>query len=112
MTVRRIEPISLARITGIIYAIIGLIVALPAGCMAAMVGTGAGEGMFFGGLGILLVVVYPVVLGVVGLIGGLITALIYNFVAGRFGGVVLEVEHEATGTYGYGVHGETPPAGA
>lgn len=47
-----------------------------------------------GALGLLAVIIYPLFLGVVGLIGGLLTAIIYNVVVGWVGGVEIEVEGE------------------
>lgn len=94
MIVRRIEVMSLARVMGIIHAFIGLVAALPAGCAISMMGTLGGEvpGLF-GGVGLFLVLLYPVLFGVMGFISGLLVAFVYNFVADRWGGIELEVDH-------------------
>jgi hypothetical protein len=93
MIVRRIEPVSLARVTAIIYAFIGLVAALPAGCAMTLVGSLTDDvPAMFGGLGLVVVLIYPIAFGLMGLVGGLLTAIVYNFVAGRFGGVEIEVE--------------------
>lgn len=93
MILRRIEPLSLARMLGIIYAFIGLVAALPAGCALTLVGSMTAEvPAMFGGLGIIVVLLYPIAFGLMGFVSGLITAFVYNFASDRFGGVEIEVE--------------------
>jgi hypothetical protein len=87
MIVRRVEPASLARVMGSIYAILGLVIALPMGCVATVVPTDE-----FGTFGLGLVILYPIIMGVAGYLGGLLSAVIYNFIAGRFGGIEIQVE--------------------
>lgn len=90
MIVRRIGPASLARVMGAIYAILGLVIALPMGCVATVAPTDE-----FRGFGLALVVLYPFIMGVLGYIGGLLSAVIYNFIASRFGGLQIQVEETA-----------------
>lgn len=96
MTIRSINAISLAKVYGVLYGIIGLIIALPMGCLSLLMPSTGDPGLdFIGGLGLLIVVIYPIMLAVMGFIGGWLTAVIYNFVAGRVGGVQIEVETES-----------------
>ena len=43
-------------------------------------------------LGVGAIIVLPIIYGIMGLIGGIITALIFNVVSGFIGGLEIEVE--------------------
>jgi hypothetical protein len=101
MVLRRIEPISLAKIYGVLGALYGLLVGLPMACFMSMMGSamdqyGGGGGMM-GGIGIAAVILYPIMGAVFGFIGGLIGAFVYNFAAERVGGVEMEFDEEIAG---------------
>ncbi len=93
--VKKIDVISLARIVGIIYLVIGLIAGLIFACFGLLalvsgiddMGVGLGEA----GIMLLGVCFLPIFYGVIGFIAGAIIALIYNLVANRFGGVKFEL---------------------
>ena len=104
MVVRRVGALSLGKVLGAVYALLGLIFgAITAFFWVLTVllgiassgqdaeGTGAlvGVGLLFG-IGAL--VLYPIISGIVGFIGGLITAWIYNLVARLAGGLEIELE--------------------
>ncbi len=104
MMIRKIGALSLGKVQGAISALLGLIIgAITAFFWVLTVllgiassgqnaeGTGAlvGFGLLFG-IGALIL--YPIILGIVGFIGGLITALFYNLVARFVGGLEIEVE--------------------
>lgn len=89
---RRIEPVSLAKVYAAVYAIIMLIIALPAGCVVLIGGAASDGGGMFAGLGLFLIVLYPIFGAIAGFIGGLITGFVYNFVADRVGGVEVEFD--------------------
>lgn len=91
--ITKIGVLSLGKIMGIIYAILGLIFgaimtlfSLAAGPM--MYGQGA-EGML---LGAGAIIVLPIFYGILGFLSGIITALVFNAVTGIIGGLELEVE--------------------
>ena len=86
--VKRIGVLSLAKIFGLLYAIFGLIFgALIA--VLSLFGLNADEtGLFFG---VASIIILPILYGVVGFIGGLITAFFYNLVAGKIGGLEVEL---------------------
>lgn len=97
MVIRRVDPLSVGKIAGLLYAIMGLVfgavfslIALAGATFAAS----AGEEAPFVGLifGAGAVIVLPVVYGVMGFIMTAIMAVIYNVLAGMVGGVRLEVE--------------------
>jgi len=89
--VRNINPVQLGVVSAVLYALLALIMALLMVPMMSLVSQfGGNTGQFsslgaFGGLS--LIVVLPIFYGVAGFIGGLITALIYNLVAGWTGGI-------------------------
>jgi hypothetical protein len=101
MVIRHIGVGSLARILAALYAlwgfIFGVIVALIALAGAGMAGTtGASDSSmpgWMGGLfGVGAVIFLPICYGVLGAIGGAITAVMYNVVAGMVGGLSVETE--------------------
>jgi hypothetical protein len=96
MTIRRIDPGSLAKVLGVLYAILGFI----GGVLFALLG-GFGFGRALPGMGglgsgfgfaVVAIVCFPIVYGVFGWVGGWIVASLYNWVARRFGGIVLETQ--------------------
>jgi len=99
MVIRRIGVMSAAKITGALYAALGLV----AGCILAtvsMLSAGFMANASNGDVpswiapifGIGAIVIAPVFYGVMGLIGGAVAAAIYNLVAGVAGGLDLEVQ--------------------
>lgn len=99
MIVRRIGVLSLAKFMGGMYAAIGLIIgaifSLAALAGAAIGGTQSDEpgAAIIGGLvGVGAVIIFPIMYGILGFIGGLIMAFIYNLLAGIFGGIEFEVD--------------------
>jgi hypothetical protein len=95
MVVKRIGPLSFAKISGMLYGLMGLIIgacislfSVVGGAFAPGRGSGA-VGMLFGAAAI---VVLPIVYGLVGFVISLISAALYNLVAGWVGGVELDVQ--------------------
>jgi hypothetical protein len=94
MIVKRIAPLSLAKISGVLYAIIGLII----GCGCAMISMVGGAlsrempGKAFGAVfGVGAIIFFPILYGVLGFVGSLIGAAIYNLLASAVGGVEVEL---------------------
>jgi hypothetical protein len=99
MRIKRIDPMSAAKVGGVLYAGLGLligacvsVVMLTIGSAAALSeeGSPAGAivGMFFGAGSI---VILPIVYGIIGAITLLISAWIYNVAARITGGIEIEV---------------------
>lgn len=94
MIVRRVGPLSFAKITAILYALMGLLFGAIfslislAGFAAAGQQEGA-AGMLFG---VGAIVVLPIFYGVLGFVFSLIGAALYNLIAGWVGGVELDVQ--------------------
>ena len=94
MIVKRIGPMSLARISGILYALIGFML----GCIFSIASVAGGfphggpedapGGMMFGAAAVF---VLPIAYGFLGFISSLVGAAIYNALAGFIGGVEIEV---------------------
>jgi hypothetical protein len=111
VTIRRFDVVRTATVAAALYALIaivfGLLFFLPFGLLAGVAGmrtdSGAG-GAGLVGVGIVGTLVF-VLFGVVfyGVVGWVMTAImcaLYNFVAGRVGGIRVEVDVE--GPYGGG----------
>jgi hypothetical protein len=94
MVINRIGAFSLAKVSGMLYALIGLIFGalLSVVSMAgAAFGGGEDAGMFGALFGIGAVIVLPLFYGCMGFIFSLIGAWLYNLLAGMVGGVELDV---------------------
>jgi len=91
MIVKRFNPVSVAKLSGIMYAIMGLILRTLFAAVS-LIGLGMGilspSGIFGGGAIIFL----PLVYGIMGLVMGFIGAIIYNWVASKVGGIEIEIE--------------------
>jgi hypothetical protein len=101
MIIRRIRPASVARITGTLYAALGLFIGLviaAAGLTSSLVTAvdtfrifGA-KGYFPSVLSLTAVVIMPLLYGVLGFVAGYVAAALYNGVAPRVGGIEIEVD--------------------
>jgi hypothetical protein len=103
MVLKRIGPVSAAKITGTLYAVMGLVIGIFFSLFSVLgmtVASGAqSEDRIFGLLfGIGAVLVLPVFYGVLGFVSTLVMAAIYNGLARLLGGVVLEFESHETST--------------
>lgn len=92
-TVRRIEPVSLAKIYAVITGALMLLFAVPAGCMMVVMGDTMDE---FGGMGVgvglMMMIMYPIMGVVMGFVMGWVYGFVYNLVADRIGGVEIELD--------------------
>ena len=95
MVINRIGPLSCARIAGALYAVIGLI----AGAFLSLFSL-AGA---FGGLssdsalpaalfGVGSIIILPIFYGVIGFVGSLVGAALYNAVASVVGGIEIDLQ--------------------
>lgn len=98
MIVRRVRPLSLGKMLAAIYGAIGMIAGLIISVISVLgfaIGSFAAPDQAENLVGLLFgagaVVFFPLVYGTLGFAGGLIVALIYNWVAGIVGGVEIEV---------------------
>lgn len=94
MQLRRIGALSAARVTGVLYFLLGAIAALfllLASGLGGFAGAGANRGNF-NPPDTAIIILIPVFYGVGGFIGGLIMAALYNVVAGLTGGLEFDLE--------------------
>jgi hypothetical protein len=96
MIINRVGPVSCAKITGTLYAILGLIVGAFISLFALaggmnMAADRPGGAMFGALMGIGAIVMLPILYGLCGFVATLIGAWLYNVAAGIVGGVEIDV---------------------
>lgn len=94
MIVKRIGPMSVAKISGALYALIGLIVGGIVSAVSVVGGAMGGSdtgmvGMIFGAAAVVLL---PLLYGCMGFVLSLIGAGLFNLAAGWVGGIELETQ--------------------
>jgi len=96
MVIRRVNPLSAAKIAGLLYAVIGLVIGACFSLIFGAIGTLGAErdvppmfGVLFGAGSIILL---PLFYGVMGFVTTAIAAVIYNLLAGVVGGVEIDVD--------------------
>ena len=103
MTIRRLGILSVAKIQALLMFVIGLIIGVIYGLFFMLFGAAiaalapGNEGQALGGVGsviggVVIMIMFPILYGFMGFIGGAIGALVYNFAAGVVGGIKLELE--------------------
>lgn len=94
MVIKRIRPMSVAKITGTLYAVMGLVVGAFFSLLAAG-GFGPNDSDF-SGFGMVLgtgaVVAFPILYGCIGFVATLIAVWLYNVMAGLVGGIEIDVQ--------------------
>lgn len=90
--VRRIAPLQLGKILGVLYGLLSLLF-VPFILLATMVPAFAGdrEADFALPLGLGFAIVFPFLYAAMGFVGGLLMAALYNVVSKWVGGVELEL---------------------
>jgi hypothetical protein len=92
--VSKIGVLSLAKVIGLTYAVIGLIFGAIITILTMVLPSEASQGgMMFGALSIIIL---PIFYGILGFIGGVISAFIYNMIAKWVGGMTMELQDEPT----------------
>jgi hypothetical protein len=96
MVIKRVGPVSCAKISGTLYGIIGLIVGGVFSMMAMAGAFASDDSPFSAGFGAVLgaaaIVVFPLFYGCIGFVATLVGAWLYNVVAGLVGGIEVEVQ--------------------
>ena len=94
MTIKRVGPLSCAKIAAALYAVLGLVAGIFIS-VAAMVGAFAANQEAAGALGLLFgvgsIVMLPIMYGCIGFVGTLIMAAVYNALASAVGGVEVDI---------------------
>ena len=115
MVVKRVGVLSIAKIEALIMAVFGLIIGVVSGLffglISAVMSTASGGSAAAGGFGILGVIVFPILYGIMGFCAGALGAVIYNFAAGFMGGIEMDLEN-AEQSYGAPPQSPSNPYGA
>jgi len=96
VVLRKVGVMSVAKIFAVISAIVGLIEGIVLAGLGSMMGdmlSGTPLGMLgmFGMYGYTAIIIFPVTGAISGFIGGAIGALLYNLVAGKIGGIEMNL---------------------
>ena len=96
MILKRVAPMSAAKILGVLYLVLGLIMGCIFALISVMFGSvlsqaegGAMFAMFFG---VGAIVILPIMYGIMGFLVGLIGSSLYNWLAGVVGGFELDLQ--------------------
>ena len=95
MIIRRIGPMSIARLSGMLYAVFGLVFGAIISLVALAGGFASdseGAAEFGGFIGVAAVVVLPICYGLLGFVATLIGAWLYNVAADAVGGVEVDIQ--------------------
>lgn len=94
MTIKRVGPLSCAKIAAALYAVIGFVAGIFFS-LAAMAGAFAADDAGVGAMGMIFgagaIVVLPIFYACLGFVGTLIIASLYNAVAGVVGGIEVDI---------------------
>ena len=93
MVIRRIVPMSAAKVMATVYAILGLVI----GAIVSLIGFAGGYGSEMRGVmgpmfGIGAIILLPLVYGAIGFIAVLIVCWLYNWAAGITGGIEIQTD--------------------
>lgn len=95
MIVKRIGPLSFARLSGLLYAVLGLVIG-GIFSLVALVGGFASDTDGAAGVGAVIgvgaIIVFPIFYGLIAFVATLFAAWLYNVAAGVVGGVEVDVE--------------------
>jgi hypothetical protein len=101
MILKSVGVVSVGKVLGCLYALLGLIVGAVISLLA-MAGLAVGrppqnqpQGVAAIIMGVGAIIVLPIFYGLVGFIGGIISAALYNLVASVVGGIELELRSDA-----------------
>ncbi len=97
MVLKRIGVMSCGKVMGALYGLMGLVIG---GLFTLFSLIGAAVGMSTGSedawigavMGVGAVIFFPLIYGIFGFLGGLLSAFLYNLIAGSIGGLELQLE--------------------
>jgi hypothetical protein len=88
--IKRFEPIQLGKMLGFVYGVMSLII-VPFFLLYALFSDGS-RNVPGAGFGLVFILFIPFIYALIGFIGGIIAAFVYNFCAGIIGGIDVDVE--------------------
>jgi hypothetical protein len=98
MTITRVGPLSVAKVAGILYVGIGLVFGCVVSAFAMIGGFAAsaadadGAGPMAALFGVGAIIFLPIFYGVLGFVGSLIMAWLFNLAAGLTGGIQVDAK--------------------
>jgi hypothetical protein len=94
MMIKSVSVLSVGKVLGCLYAAIGLLVGgfFSLFTVAGVAASGGQSGASAAFLGVGAIVFLPVLYGVMGFIGGIIAAGLYNLIASVAGGIEIELQ--------------------
>lgn len=94
MVIRRIGPVSAAKIAGVLYAMMGFVFGGIFSLLSIVTGAFAPNQAGFPGMifGAAAIIVLPIFYGILGFVMTLIMAALYNLIAGWVGGIEVDVD--------------------
>lgn len=105
LRIRKLGVLSVAKMQGVMGLVIGLIIGVLYGVIiilysllgASLVKGDAALAVGGGGvvIGIVAMIGFPILYGIIGFIGGAVAALLYNLFSNFVGGIEIEVENVA-----------------
>jgi hypothetical protein len=93
--IKKVDPVSLAKVWGVLYAIVGLLIGLLFAAFGSIIRElspdegGSAIGNLFGTMSLFF---FPIFYGVIGLIAGIIGGFLYNWIASLVGGIQIELK--------------------
>lgn len=93
MVLKNVGVVSCGKMLGAIYVIIGLIIGAIFSLVSLLGAVAVPEGQGLPAIfGVGAIVLFPLFYGVIGFIGGMIVAALYNLFAGWVGGIELDIQ--------------------
>ena len=98
MIIKRVGVLSFAKISGAIYAILGIIIGCLFALFSLMVGaigsaaSGSNASPYGAFFGVGAIIIFPIMYGIIGFVGGAISCALYNWLAGMIGGVEIDLQ--------------------
>ncbi len=88
--IHKIGVKSSAKVLGLVLFLLGLINSVILIMFALLGSIGGTQGASLGG-SFLIIIAFPFLYGLLGLVIGAVVSVIYNLIAGRFGGIEIEL---------------------
>ncbi len=104
MELKKLDVVSVGKVFALFGAIFGLIagfiMTLVSVSISSLISSMAPlttgmpvDPMAFAGIGALAIVIFPIMYAIGGFLSGVISAFIYNIVAGKFGGIEVDLQN-------------------
>ena len=91
-TIKNFGVLSVGKMLGVLYVVLGLIIGAIYGGIGLLMLMLGGEGAASGIMFISMAIFMPIVYGIMGFVFGLLMAWLYNVLAGKIGGIQVEVQ--------------------